>query len=360
MRLVRKIRACVILPIVAVPLYLSLDSAPHRTSRVDSDTLHFRGETHLSEVTQLTFGGENAEAYFSFDESRLIFQSTRDSFHCDQIFTMNLDGSDVRLLSTGKGRTTCSYFFPDGARILYSSTHLAGSECPPPPDRSRGYVWALYESFDIFVADLEGTSLKQLTSTPGYDAEATISPTGDKIVFTSVRDGDLELYSMDLDGSNIRRLTHARGYDGGAFYSFDGRKIVYRAFYPKSDDEIRDYAQLLEDGLIRPMRLEIFVMDEDGKNTVQVTDNGAANFAPFFHPDGQRVIFSSNMNNPKGRNFDLFVINIDGSGLEQITFNDTFDGFPMFSRDGKKLVFASNRNAKKPGETNIFIADWIE
>ena len=360
MKLVRKIRAYVILPIVALPLYFSLDNATHRSSWADSDTLHFRGETHLSEVTQLTFGGENAEAYFSFDESRLIFQSTRDSFHCDQIFTMNLDGSDVRLLSTGEGRTTCSYFFPDGARILYSSTHLAGSECPPPPDRSRGYVWALYESFDIFVADLEGTSLKQLTSTPGYDAEATISPTGDKIVFTSVRDGDLELYSMDLDGSNIQRLTHARGYDGGAFYSFDGGKIVYRAFYPRSDDEIRDYAQLLEHGLIRPMRLEIFVMDADGKNTVQVTDNGAANFAPFFHPDGQRVIFSSNMNNPEGRNFDLFMINFDGTGLEQITFNDTFDGFPMFSRDGKKLVFASNRNAKTRGETNIFIADWIE
>ncbi|MEE9289271.1 MAG: hypothetical protein V3U69_06775 [Bacteroidota bacterium] len=360
MKLVRKIRAYVILSIVSLPLYFSLENAPHPSNWVGCDTLHFRGETHRSEVTQLTFGGENAEAYFSFDESRLIFQSTRDSFHCDQIFTMNLDGSDVRLLSTGEGRTTCSYFFPDGARILYSSTHLAGSECPPPPDRSRGYVWALYESFDIFTADIERTSLKQLTSTSGYDAEATISPTGDKIVFTSVRDGDLELYSMDLDGSNVQRLTHARGYDGGAFYSFDGRKIVYRAFHPKSDHEIRDYAQLLEDGLIRPMRLEIFVMDSDGKNTVQVTDNDAANFAPFFHPDGQRVIFSSNMNDPKGRNFDLFMINLDGTGLEQITFNESFDGFPMFSRDGKKLVFASNRNAKTRGETNIFIADWNE
>jgi len=315
---------------------------------------------HLGNVKQLTFGGENAEAYFSFDDSKLIFQSTRDSFQCDQIYTMNLDGSGVRLVSTGKGKTTCSYFFPDGSRFIYSSTRLAGEKCPPPPDRMSGYVWAMYASYDIFLADRTGKILERLTSTDGYDAEATVSPMGDRIVFTSARDGDFELYSMDLDGSNVRRLTHILGYDGGAFYSLDGRKIVFRAFHPKNDEEIQEYRQLLKDGLIRPMRLELFTMDSDGENMVQVTDNGAANFAPFFHPDGSRIIFASNMSDPKGRNFDLFIVDADGKGLEQVTFNETFDGFPMFTRDGKKLVFASNRNARKYGETNLFIADWVD
>ncbi|MFQ5798394.1 MAG: TolB family protein [Bacteroidota bacterium] len=360
MNFVYKLRAQAFPLSLVLLLSCSLDPSVHRSGRIDPDSLRSPGEHHLSKITQLTFGGENAEAYFSFDDTRLVFQSTRDSFRCDQIYTMKLDGSDVRLLSTGKGRTTCAYFYPDGMRVLYSSTHLAGSECLAPPDRSRGYVWALYKSFDIFLADLSGNILQQLTFAEGYDAEATISPRGDKIVFTSMRDGDLELYSMDLDGSNIQRLTRTRGYDGGAFYSFDGRKIVYRAFHPTSEEAVRVYEELLKDGLIRPTRLEIFVMDADGRNIIQVTDNGAANFAPFFHPDGQRIIFSSNMNDPKRRNFDLFIIKTSGTDLEQVTFNETFDSFPMFSRDGKKLVFASNRNARKHGETNIFIADWDE
>ena len=360
MEFVYKLKSQAHLLTLTLLLSYSFVAQPHRFDRIDRDFLRFSGEVHFSKINQLTFGGENAEAYFSFDETKLVFQSTRDSFLCDQIYMMNLDGSDVRLLSTGRGRTTCGYFYPQGTRFLYSSTHLVDSDCPPLPDRSRGYVWALYKSFDIFVADLSGNILRQLTSAKGYDAEATISPRGDKIVFTSLRDGDLELYTMNLDGSNIQRLTNMNGYDGGAFYSFDGRKIVYRAFHPQNDDEARNYEQLLEEGLIRPMRLEIFVMDADGRNIVQVTNNGAANFAPFFHPEGKRIIFSSNMNDPVGRNFDLFIINVDGTELKQVTFNETFDGFPMFSRDGNKLVFASNRNAKKRGETNIFIAEWVD
>lgn len=358
-----------LLPKVCMPASLLLimeltgnPAQPPSPIRLDTprDSLRFPREVHLGNLKQLTFGGENAEAYLSFDDSMLIFQSTRDSFQCDQIYTMNLDGSGLRLVSTGKGKTTCSYFFPDGSRFIYSSTRLAGEKCPPPPDRTRGYVWAMYASYDIFLADRTGKILERLTSTDGYDAEATVSPMGDTIVFTSARDGDFELYSMDLDGSNVRRLTHILGYDGGAFYSLDGRKIVFRAFHPKNDEEIQEYRQLLKDGLIRPMRLELFTMDSDGGNMVQVTDNGAANFAPFFHPDGRRIIFASNMSDPKGRNFDLFIVNADGKGLEQVTFNETFDGFPMFTRDGKKLVFASNRHAKKYGETNIFIADWVD
>lgn len=317
-------------------------------------------EKHLVNITQLTFGGENAEAYFSADGQRLIFQSTRDAHACDQIFTMNVDGSNVKMVSTGTGRTTCSYFFPNLGRILYSSTHLGSKECPPRPDFSQGYVWAIYPTYDIFTARPNGSELKQLTQTTGYDAEATISTSGKKIVFTSTRDGDLDIYSMDANGRNVRRLTNEIGYDGGPFYSRDGKQIVYRAYHPQNEKDKTDYLKLLKANLIRPTTLEIWVMNADGSNKRQITRNGKANFAPYFFPDGKRIIFASNMDDPKGRNFDLYVVNVDGSGLERITDNETFDGFPMFSPDGKKLVFASNRNAKERGETNVFIADWVD
>jgi Tol biopolymer transport system component len=316
-------------------------------------------EKHLRNVQQLTFGGENAEAYFSPREDKLIFQSTRAPYECDQMFTMNVDGSDTQLVSTGTGRTTCGYFLNGGEKIVYASTHLGGKACPPRPSFSRGYVWPLYESYDLFIAEPDGSNLRQLTKTPGYDAEATVSPDGSRIVFTSMRDGDLELYTMRSDGSELRRLTHHKGYDGGAFFSADGRQIVFRAHYPEDPQALARYEELLADGLIEPSVLEIYVMNADGTSQRQVTSNGAANFCPYFHPDGKRIIFSSNLADPKGRNFDLFIINVDGTGLERITTDPSFDGFPMFSRDGTKLVFASNRNAKKQGETNIFLADWI-
>jgi TolB protein len=323
------------------------------------DPLRLPEEKHLRNIKQLTFAGENAEAYFSADGSRLIFQSTRDGRQCDQIYTMNIDGSNVKMISTGQGRTTCSYFFPHGERILYSSTHLAGKECPPRPDFSQGYVWAVYPSFDIFTARPDGSDLKRLTNSPGYDAETTISKDG-KLVFTSMRDGDLDIYTMDANGKHVRRLTNELGYDGGPFWSYDGKQIVYRANHPQTEKEKSDYLGLLKQNLIRPTTLEIWVMNADGSNKQQVTHNGKASFAPYFFPDGKRIIFASNMADPKGRDFDLYMINADGSGLERITYNDTFDGFPMFSPDGKKLVFASNRNAKTRGDTNVFIADWRE
>ncbi|HZW38643.1 MAG TPA: hypothetical protein VFF33_05030 [Ignavibacteriaceae bacterium] len=323
------------------------------------DSLIFPNEKHFANVKQLTLGGENAEAYLSFDEQKLIFQSTHGDLACDQIFTMNIDGSDIKMISTGKGKTTCSYYLPDNKHFIYASTHLADSSCPPPPDRSKGYVWKLYETFDIFLSDEKG-NLQQLTNTEGYDAEGTISPKGDKIIFTSTRDDDPELYVMNLNGSDQKRLTFEKGYDGGAFFSLDGSKIVFRASRPKTEQEFNDYQELVKDGYVRPTALEIYVMNPDGTNMVKVTNFGKASFAPFFHPDGKRIIFSSNLNSNNPRNFDLYMINIDGSGLEQITFNESFDGFPMFTKDGKKLIFASNRNNKNPNDTNIFIADWIE
>ncbi|MBM3789795.1 MAG: hypothetical protein FJW35_05525 [Acidobacteria bacterium] len=318
-----------------------------------------QGEKHLAGIRQLSFGGENAEAYFSFDEQKLVFQSTRPPYDCDQIFTMNIDGSGLRRVSNGKGRTTCGYFLPGDERILFASTHGGDDACPPRPDLSRGYVWALYDDFDIYSARPDGSDLRALTGTPGYDAEATVSPDGRKIVFTSVRDGDLELYSMNIDGTGVQRLTRQKGYDGGAFYSHDSRWIVYRAHHPQDPEEVRRYEELLARGLIEPRALEIMVMAADGSGRRQVTSNGKANFAPFFHPNGRQIIFSSNLHDPKGRNFDLFLVNLNGSGLERVTFHEEFDGFPMFNRAGTKLVFASNRNSSRPGETNIFIADWI-
>lgn len=318
-------------------------------------------EKHLRNVRQLTFAGENAEAYFSADDRRLIYQAAGEGVPCDQIFTLELrEGAKPRMVSNGRGKTTCAYFFPKGDRILYASTHGAGPECPPPPDRSRGYVWTLYPSFDLYTARADRSGLRRLTSNPGYDAEATISRDGKRIVFTSTRDGDLDIYVMDAKGKKVRRLTTELGYDGGPFFSADGKKIVYRSHHPKSEKEIADYKELLQNGMIRPANFEIWVMHADGSGKRQVTRNGAANFAPFWHPDGKRIIFASNLAAPRSRNFDLYMVNEDGSGLERITHHAEFDGFPMFSSDGRKLVWASNRNSAKRGDTNIFIADWVD
>jgi TolB protein len=318
----------------------------------------FEGEKHFKNVKMLTSDGENAEAYYSFDGKKLVYQSTVDSMKCDQIFTMNVDGSDKKLVSTGNGRTTCAYFYPDETKIIYASTHHHDLQCPPPPDRSKGYVWKLYETFDIFLKD--GNELRQLTNTDGYDAEATVSPKGDKIVFTSLRDGDPELYVMNMDGSGQKRLTNEKGYDGGAFFSPDGNKIVFRASRPVTDEQLVDYNDLVENGYVRPSALEIFVMDADGKNMKQITNLGKASFAPFFHPSGEKIIFSTNYNGDSPRDFNLWMINVDGTGLERITYNSSFDGFPMFSPDGKYLVFGSNRFNKKDTDTNIFIAEWVD
>lgn len=315
-------------------------------------------EKHLGDIRMLTDGGENAEAYFSYNGRKLTFQSTRPPYGCDQIFTMKTDGTGLKLVSTGKGRTTCSYFLPGDKRILYASTHKAADACPAPADMSKGYVWKIYPEFDIFTANADGSDVIPLTNTPGYDAEATISPKGDRIVFTSTRDGDLDLYSMKLDGTDVRRLTDALGYDGGAFFSPDGQKIVFRAQHPTDPKEVEDYKALLAQDLVRPTRLDIWIMNADGSNKQRVTNLDVASFAPYFHPSGKKIIFSSNHPNVKSREFDLWMVDLDGKNLERITYGPGFDGFPMFSPDGKKLVFCSNRNNSKPGETNVFITDW--
>jgi Tol biopolymer transport system component len=316
-------------------------------------------ERHLTNIRQLTSGGENAEAYFSSDGTLLVFQATRAGYPCDQIYTMRTDGTDQRRVSTGTGRTTCGYYYPSGNQLLFASTHEGGPDCPPRPSFERGYVWPIHASYDIYRANADGTNLQPLTRTPGYDAEATIAPDG-LITFTSTRDGDMEIYTMKADGSDVRRLTNRVGPDGGPFFSHDGKSIVFRGRPLEPGKELDEYRSLLKDGLWRPTSLELFVMDREGRNLRQLTKLGGANFAPSWHPDGKRLIFASNIHDPKGRNFDLYVINLDGTGVERVTFNATFDGFPMFSADGKRIVFASNRGAKAEGETNVFIADWVE
>ena len=317
------------------------------------------GERHLRNVRQLTDGGENAEAYFSADGRSLIFQSSRDGRRCDQQYVMRDDGSGLRRVSTGTGKTTCGYFFAGDRKILFASTHHADTACPPRPDPSRGYVWGL-DPFDIYTADRDGGNLRRLTHYGVYTAEATVSPDGRTIVFTSLKDGDLELYTMGVDGSNVRRLTTTPGYDGGAFFSPDGTKIVYRAWHPTDSADLASYQGLLAQRLVRPGRMELWVMNADGSDQRQITRLGGANFAPFFTPDGRRIIFSSNHENPRSSNFDLYLVDLDGANLEQITFSPVFDGFPQFSPDGRRLVWASNRHARLPNETNVFVADWVD
>ncbi len=334
-----------------------------------ASAIHYPEETHLANLKQLSFGGDNAEAYFSFDNSMLVYQLTNpgEGIECDRIFLKVLSGDEKEvteksLISTGTGRTTCAYFLPGDSTIIYASTHLADEQCPEVPDRKKikKYVWPIYNDYELFVADLNGNMLKQLTDNDFYDAEATVSPNGDKVVFTSTRNGDLDLYTMDIDGSNVQQVTFGLGYDGGAFFSGDGTKLVFRSSRPKTDEEVKEYKDLLAQGLVAPTHMEVYVSNIDGSSLTQVTQLGGANWAPFFHPSGEKILFCSNHESESGYSFNLYLINVDGTGLEKVTYDPTFDSFPMFSFDGKRLIFASNRNNGGTRETNLFIADWVE
>ncbi len=333
------------------------------------DSLLYPGEVHLKNIRQLTFGGDNAEAYFSFDDSKVVFQATNKIWgaQCDQIYYFDLNDwkrsvAPPPLLSTGEGRTTCSFFMPGNKSVVYASTHEADAACPHVPERRADgkYIWPVYASFDIYHGDLKGNIIKKLTDVPGYDAEATVSPKGDKIVFTSMRNGDLDLYTMNIDGSDVRQVTFGLGYDGGAFFSPDGSKLIFRASRPKTEEEIKVYRDLLAEGQVMPTNMELYVCNVDGSDLRQLTNLGKANWAPYFHPKGDKIIFSSNHAAPRGYQFNLYMINLDGTGLKQITFDKTFDSFPMFSYDGRKLIFASNRNNGGTRDTNLFIADWVD
>ncbi|WP_207510247.1 TolB family protein [Longitalea luteola] len=344
------------------PLFNKLASQP-------ADTLLYPEEKHFRNIQQLTFGGDNAEAYFSYDGEWLVFQRTsvKDGIPCDQIFAGRLPAPgapfEYKMVSTGRGRTTCAFFTKDGKHIIYASTHLGGDICPPLPDRSKyrnRYIWPLYSSYDIFMADLNGKIVKQLTHSKGYDAEATLSPDGKKMIYTSVKDGDLELYVMDLRSGREKRITHTPGYDGGAWFSADGKKIIWRASRPQTPEALRSYKELLAESLVAPTQMEVFIADADGSNAQQITQLGQANWAPAFMPDSKRIIFASNHEYKRGFPFNLYIMHADGSGLQKISRDKGFDAFPMFSPNGKKIVFCSNRNNGGTRDTNIFIADWID
>ena len=362
-----------VLGLFALPFLIAFKSEiPNKIYDASKDTLRYDGEKHLRNIRQLTFGGNNAEAYWSFDSKQLIFQSDWKTLHnqgCDQIFTMNIDGSSYKngkkyqLVSTGKGRTTCSYFLKDG-RIVFASTHEGNESCPESKMFAGGrYVWPLFDTYDIFTSNADGSNIQLLIGGKGYDAEATASPDGKYIIFTSTRSGDLELWRYEIKTKKFLQLTNTLGYDGGAFFSRDSKHIVWRASRPIGE-EAETYKKLLNDGYVEPKALNIYVADIDGKNVKQVTNLPGANWAPFFHPEGKKILFCSNHHSQKegGRRFDVFMINVDGTGLEQITNSGLFDAFPMFSFDGKKIAFCSNRQAdRKPTrDTNVFVADWID
>jgi Tol biopolymer transport system component len=335
-----------------------------------NDSIHFAGEKHFANVRQLTFGGDNAEAYFSFDGKWIIFQKTnpKEGIMCDQMWIGKVPTSpdekfEPKLVSTGTGRTTCGAFTKDGKHVIYASTHLAADSCPPVPDRKKygnKYIWPLYNSMDIFMADLNGKIVKQLTKSKGYDAEATLSPDGKKMIYTSTKDGDIDLYIMDLKSGKEKKITNELGYDGGAWFSPDGTKIIWRASRPKTEADVKEYKELLAENLVAPTNMEVYIANADGSNIRQVTHFGNANWAPAYMPDSKRIIFASNHQSKRGFPFNLYTINEDGSGLEKISQERSFDAFPMFSPDGKKIIFCSNRNNGGTRDTNIFIADWVE
>ena len=325
-------------------------------------------EKNLKNIQKLTFGGDNAEAYFSPDGKKLTMQvnNPKMGMSCDQIYMLDLQSQPystdkLKAISSGKGRTTCSYFMPDGKHIIYASTFASSETCPAPPKPHEGkYLWAVYPEFEIYMADLDGNIVKQLTNSPGYDAEAVVSPDGKKIAFTSIRSGDLELWTMDIDGTNLKQITFGLGYDGGSFFSHDSKKLVFRSSRPKTEAEIADYRALLKENVVAPTEMEIYTCNVDGSDIKQITHLGKANWAPFFHPSDKKIIFSSNHHSTHGYDFQLYMIDIDGTNLKQITWESEFNAFPMFSPDGKKLVWSSNRQQTAARETNVFIADWVD
>ena len=334
------------------------------------DTLHYADEKHFANIRQLTFGGDNAEAYWSFDGKQIIFQRTNPKLGimCDRMFVGNIPANETdsfyyKQVSSGLGRTTCGYILPGNKKIIYASTFLGGDSCPTVPDRKQygnKYIWPIYASFDIFMSNANGKKIKRLTSTPGYDAEGTLSPDGKKMIFTSLRNGDLDLYVMNLKTKSVTQITNTLGYDGGAWFSHDGKKIVWRASRPQTEEEIKEYKDLLAQNIVMPTHMEVFVANADGSNAQQVTNFGQANWAPAFTPDDKHIIFCSNQEYKRGFPFNMYLINLDGSGLEKVSHDKGFDAFPMFSYDGKKIIFCSNRNNGGTHDTNIFIADWVK
>ena len=328
---------------------------------ITPESLIFPGEKHFANMKQLTFEGEYAEAYFNSDGTKLIYQGHIGADNCDQIYIMDLETGESKMVSTGDGVTTCSYFkYPCDDKIVYASTHAATPDCLKKTTGGHSVAYRIHSEYDVFLANPDGSDLTPLTDSWGYDAECAFSPDGTSIVWTSLASGDLELWKMNSDGSHKIRLTDEIGYDGGPFFSSDNRKICYRAYHPTSSDEMAEYKDLIKKDMVKSYPLQLWVMNADGTGKMQVTDNGKTNFCPFFAPGDDRLIFATNYMSESPMDFNLWIVDLDGSNLERLSYSKTFDGFPMFSPDGKKLAFISGRNQKAPRDFNIFICDWVE
>ncbi len=342
--------------------WLAAQTPPTGDAPVPGDELRHAKEVHLRQVRKLTSTGSNAEAYWSNNGKRIVFQSTRDGHPCDELYTMNADGSKQKRVSSGKGRVTCGWFLPGDQQLIFASTQGAGPECPEPPPYTPGkYQWPVFQGYDLFIANADGSGAKPFLPSPGYDAEATVAPNGKWIVFTSERSGDVDLWRVDLDGKNLIRLTEGVGYDGGAVFSPDSKQIVWRTNYPKGEAAVARYRELLKQHLVEPTDMDIWVMNADGTGKRQVTKLPGAAFAPIFTPNGQGVVFASNHhdNEGKGRGFDLFFVRLDGTGLERITWTGGFNSFPHFSPDGKKLLFVSGRTPRGSRQFDVCVAEWL-
>jgi len=324
-------------------------------------------EKHLRNIRQLTFGGQNAEAYWSKDGKWITWQSKQSGFPDEQIFVMRADGSGKTLMSTGLGRCTCSYFSPDKSWIYFSSTHERNKGPQAPVDMSQGYVWRVNPDFALYrqkLGPVPNSKARMMpmpvVKKPGYVAETTIDPKGRFMTFTGDWEGDIDIYRSDLEGGHLKRLTTTKGYDGGPFVSWDGKYIVYRRGAFANKEEEQKFDELHAKHLVMPLKMDLWIMDSDGKHKRQLTHLAGASFAPFMLPGDKRIIFSSNYENPTGPDFDLYMINVDGTNMKRITYAPGFDSFPMFTRDGKHLVWASNRHGSVPHETNVFVADWAD
>jgi len=334
------------------------------------DHLIEKGEAHFKHLWQVTSGGENTRPRWSPDGDQIAYQFSNLALgiECDLVRVQDLDTGRLDRVSSGNGVSNVGGYLKGGRQVIFASTHAIQSDCPAPPDQALGHVRSLDPAYDLYVVDLDSHDSRVVVDDAGHDAQASVSPGGDRIVFCSLRSGDAELWSCDSNGGELRQLTRSPGHEADPQWSADGSRIVFAAtdFDPlREDAHLGKYRDQLARWSAAPGSMKIEVMAADGAERRTVTAPGKANWDPCFTPDGQRIVFVSN-HHGEGQHptsYDLFLVDLDGSNLERVTYFDEgigrqFDGFPSFSADGRYLAFSSNRGAGQIGETNVFVAEW--